>query len=514
VPAERAALNLFLTNYDCVVLANVPGGQPPDPYRHAPVSYLSSDQQETIRAHVHDQGLGLVMTGGPNSFGAGEWQGTPIERALPVDCAREPARRGAGVVLILDAYVYGTPEANDWERNLAAMAIRRLQPDDQFGILRGREPEWFVPLEEIGTDRVELLNKVGKMSSKSMRNYDAALDQACGALCDIRRSLTSKHIIIVSLGINQPVSARVLQHLRENDVMVSVVTVDSPSPQVTEWLQAIPSATRGKLSHSKSPKYMFQHFSEELRLYRNPYYVSAPFEPRHAPGGAGPVRDLPEQLLPMRGFVATWPKKSPAYREQLYTQSRLPRFCPLLANWQYGLGRSVAFTSDADRKAWGDAPYYESFWSQVVAWAARPADDDELHLTTEPRERNVKIVLEFDERQDVAVRVEGGVTPPRPRSEPIELHFTRAAPGRYIADFPADDIGTWLINVQVAKGENRRVLRTAVTVPYSREFAVLKPNTELFEKLRLVVGGKTFPDAAALRQAVGDGEFYRSVLGK
>src|SRR5262249_6962908 len=74
LPETKADLGVFLSNYDCVILANVPA------------ELISDEQQEMIRSNTHDQGCGLIMIGGPDGFGAGGWQSTPVEKALPVDC--------------------------------------------------------------------------------------------------------------------------------------------------------------------------------------------------------------------------------------------------------------------------------------------------------------------------------------------------------------------------------------------------------------------------------------------
>src|SRR4029434_4923457 len=47
---------------------------------------------------------------------------------------------------------------------------------------------------------------------------------------------------------------------------------------------------------------------------------------------------------------------------------------PLLATWRYGLGRSVAFTSDAKAKwgvLWVRWGAFNKFWSQVTRWTLR-----------------------------------------------------------------------------------------------------------------------------------------------
>ena len=70
-----------LQGFNCVILANVPRG-----------TGGLSDDQETLASYVHDTGGGLVMIGGPQTFGAGGWQGSRLEQELPVTM-EVPAQR-------------------------------------------------------------------------------------------------------------------------------------------------------------------------------------------------------------------------------------------------------------------------------------------------------------------------------------------------------------------------------------------------------------------------------------
>ena len=68
-----------LSAYDLLVLDNVPAFQ------------LSHAKMETIEKYVRDLGGGLLVIGGSQSYGAGGYFRTPLERILPVDM-RPPAR--------------------------------------------------------------------------------------------------------------------------------------------------------------------------------------------------------------------------------------------------------------------------------------------------------------------------------------------------------------------------------------------------------------------------------------
>ena len=62
-----------LQPFDTVILADVPR------------EHFSDEQIEMLVRNTQNMGSGLVMLGGPNSFGAGGWTNTPIEEAMPVD---------------------------------------------------------------------------------------------------------------------------------------------------------------------------------------------------------------------------------------------------------------------------------------------------------------------------------------------------------------------------------------------------------------------------------------------
>ena len=127
---------------------------------------------------------------------------------------------------------------------------------------------------------------------------------------------------------------------------------------------------------------------------------------------------------------------------------------PAVAYWQYGAGRSVAYTSDARSqpdgvKAWDlewvGSDVYAKFWEQTTAWAMRAAESGRLGVHTEYREGKVRVTVEARDEADrplTGITVKGDVTtprPPRPGEKPPTVEFRRTAPGRYEAEFAADD---------------------------------------------------------------------------
>src|SRR5690606_11402633 len=76
---------------------------------------------------------------------------------------------------------------------------------------------------------------------------------------------------------------------------------------------------------------------------------------------------------------------------------------PLLAHWTYGLGRTVAYTSDAGRRwtdQWDDWDSYAAFWSQVVRWSMRPIDSGNLTMALRREDGQIKIVVDALDQDD------------------------------------------------------------------------------------------------------------------
>src|SRR6185369_5144674 len=62
---------------------------------------LSDAQLTGIQQYVRDFGRGLVMIGGPKSYGAGGYTDTPVEETLPVDMGVKDQQKQPDVALVV-----------------------------------------------------------------------------------------------------------------------------------------------------------------------------------------------------------------------------------------------------------------------------------------------------------------------------------------------------------------------------------------------------------------------------
>jgi uncharacterized membrane protein len=510
LPENRADLALLLSEYDSVILANIPA------------ELLNDDQQEIFRTNTHDQGSGLIMVGGPEAFGAGGWQGTPLEKALPVDCDIKSfkVQGKGGLALIMHASEMS--DGNRWQKEIGKLAIKKLSPNDEVGILHYEwgQHKWHIPLQVIGTKKNSLLAQVDRMTPGDMPDFDGPLKMAYESLVEPKRELATKHVIIISDGDPAQTNQGLLAKMKRDKVTVTTVGVATHGASQDQALKAISDKTGGRFYKVVSPRALPSIYVKETRIVSQSFLYEKRFVPQLL-FKDGPTEKLPDTLAPLYGFVRTSPKQSPLVQIPIVGPSTPDQVMPILAYWNYGLGKSVAFTSDArslpgrpawDRD-WASSDMYSKFWEQVLEWSLRPTETGRLAMTTEYNDGKVKVIIDARDSNNraltdlnivggVSLAAQGGVTasPIRPEDRrDRELHFEQKNSGLYEAEFKAEEAGSYFVNaISKRKGSDGKEevdsIRSGVTVPYSPEFADVESNTALLEKIRDATGGQTIPE--------------------
>jgi uncharacterized membrane protein len=526
LPATKGDLGVFLSNFDCIVLANVPAEQ------------LSQDQMEMLRSNTYDQGCGLVMIGGPESFGAGGWQDTPVERALPVDCDIKNltvAGKG-GLVLIFHASEFDFN--NRLQKETAKLAVKKLSPIDMVGIIYWDfGTDWYVKFQTVGGNKPGILSKIEKMTPNDMPDCNPALQMALQELTKPIHNLAVKHVIFISDGDHWNADGALLARMKAAGVTCTTVCVTNHGQTEINKMKALAEATGGRSYNVKSASQLPEIYTRETRIVSQSFVHEGKFQPalRHADG---PAAGLSAPLPPLYGFnratkkpsaLASMPVEGPSIGDQEF---------PILAYWHYGLGKAVAFTSDArsqragflgwDRD-WASSDIYLKFWEQVLAWAMRSVETGRLTMVEEVRDGKIKVTIQArdsNKKPITNLRLEGAVTPPSPQAnggKPIVLDFKQKNAGEYEAEFKADEAGSYFLNAtakqtveDVKDGKKTLVdkivdgVRSGVTIPYSPEFTDLETNLAAMRRLAEITGGNVYEENdPELKRVIDSALVYR-----
>ena len=169
---------------------------------------------------------------------------------------------------------------------------------------------------------------------------------------------------------------------------------------------------------------------------------------------------------------------------------------PILAHWQYGLGRTVAFTSDAKSKwaqDWMGWSKYRQFWTQVARWSIRRVDAADFNTQVSVENGVGQISVEaLDREGNFRNFLKLRTTVVSPKGVRQDVILEQAGPGRYEAKFDTREVGAYLLNLQDLddQGQVRGSQVLGASVNYSPEFNATEPNLPLLRRLAELGGGK------------------------
>lgn len=481
-PASLAEMQ----SYDAIFLCNVAAGD------------LGDTLLNLLESAVRDFGVGLVCVGGDQTYAAGGYRGTPLETTLPVDMelSSKKVLPSGAVVLIMHGMEFNN--GNQVARECALGVLEALGPQDEMGVVLWDGSErWLFPLSKVG-DRKEKGRLIAGMNQGDLPTFQGVMERAYNDpnSPNLKQSTANlKHIIVFSDGDPAPPSDELMQAIVNDRITVSTVLIAGHAGP--ETMIRIADQGRGRFYDVRDPSQLPQIFLKEAMVILKSAIFEEPFKPVLA-AGSEVVRGIAAEEYPtLRGYVATTPK--PRAEVPLVSD----KGDPVLAHWQYGLGRAVAFTSDARAKwarDWLAWPRYRQFWSQVAQWALRRVDTADFNAEVSvDRGEGVLSVEALDAQGNYRNFLNLSAVIVSPRGERQTVRLEQTGPGRYEARFPTREVGTYLINLVESEGDQVRATQAVgASVNYSPEFAEAEPNLSLLRRIAEAGGGKLLPPPGGL----------------
>jgi uncharacterized membrane protein len=462
-----------LDSYDTIFLSNVSAGD------------LGRDTMSLLEAAVRDFGVGLVCIGGENAYAAGGYRNTPLEATLPVSMELDSKKvlPPGAVVLVMHGMEFAN--GNQVARDCAQGVLNALGPEDEFGVILwdGTE-QWVHELKKAGNKK-EAGRAIAGMNQGDLGSFQGVLEESHAALKKSKASL--KHIIVFSDGDPAAPAAELMQKIVADRITVSTVLIAGHVGP--ETMMAIADQGRGRFYNVTSPSMLPQIFIKETAVILKSAIYEEPFKPQVKAAseltrglGGG---DFPQLL----GYVATSMK--PRAETPWFTD----KGDPLLAHWQYGLGRAVAFTSDARAKwakNWLGWERYQQFWAQIAQWSLRRLENADF--TSEvimDKGEGIINVEALDEKGNYRNFLNLQATVVSPKGERTVVRVEQTGPGHYEAKFPTKEVGGYLVNLmQMENGQAVAGQVVGASVNFSPEFAAGDPNLNLLKRIAESGGGR------------------------
>ena len=485
-PAEMPTDLIELQRSDVLILSNVSA------------DVLSLEHLQSIENYVRDLGHGLVVIGGEHAYGPGGYTDTALERVLPVEMTPREQKDTVAILFVLDTsgsmanYVSGQRRKIDLAIAGISAGIDNLEEDDVAGVISfsaGKEAYIISPLT---SDHAVLLQAVGKLKPTGGTTLMKEAIEEAGEMLkanDAKR----KHIVLLSDGKSDDTKSDFIdlaEQIAEARISITAIAIGEAN---IELLTQLTKTGGGHVEPVENVQELPTVLTEAVRETQR-YIVQEPFQPViTAPSepiieGIGP----PPQLY---GYIATT-KKDIA---QVFIRSHKDE--PVLAGWNIGLGKAVAWTSDV-KPAWGKEwilwHNFGKFWGQVVNWVLPAADADadfDLVVALRHGAAEVSIDTGTPSQASYEVRVVG----PNGTSEPIEMQQITLT--RHNGTFQIHDSGSYIVTAQPEGDAPKRT--KALVLPYPSEYAEFEANTNLLKTLASETAGIYEPTPTQIASPAG-----------
>jgi len=485
--ANRAPLNLAeLVAYDAIVLVDVP-------------AEALGARSAILQSYVRDLGRGLIAVGGERAYGPGGYAGTPLEELLPVrmDLRNGVVNPPVSLVFAIDksgsmaesgSGGTGGVTKMDLAKEAAFRALKLLQPQDEIGIVAFDGSAAVVAPRRALRDQPDIAARIGGLQPTGGTEIRAGLLEALNQ--QLASTAKVRHIILVTDGQSANNFADLVRQMNDTGITLSVIGVGQG---VANYLPQLAADGKGRYYYAADAAQLPDIFLKETRLALRSYFVEGDIGPRL--GATTPITEGLNGVPNLRGYVGTTAK--PTAQTGLVS----PEGDPLLVQWQYGLGRAVAWTSDAkgqwavDWLPWSD---FARFWSRTVGWTISATPQD-LQLSTQTSGGRTTVGVDARDSSGAfrnGLTVVGTIVGPGGERKDVTLR--QFAPGRYEADLGPLPEGSHLLAIVARDGAGVAQAATSggIVTPYSPEYALPRTDrTAVLARARELTGGVELANA-------------------
>ncbi len=486
VPDDPASL----AGYDSIVLVD------------AARPRFTTKQLEAMRSAVRDFGKGLVMIGGEESYGAGGYRDTPLEAALPVEMqVRDKTKQPdvAIVVVIDESGSMAACHCNTFDRSQAVQlsgvqkvdigkeailrAAAALTSQDELGVVAFNEAaHWVVHTSPLGSVS-DLQASLGSIRADGQTNIMAGLDEGVKSL--EQATATRRHLILLTDGWSTSGQYdAILARMKAAGITLSTVGAGGGA---NPFLEQLALQGGGRFYAAVNPSTIPDIFLKETQQVAGRQIVEERFFPTVT--GTSPIlRGLDAGFPALLGYNGTTIK---AAALQVMASGRAD---PVLAQWQYGLGRTVAWTSDATghwAANWVGWDGFARFFGQLVAWTYPGEESGGIEASFVPGTNGSTLRVESVGPDGTPRDFYGtSVVMVDPTLAQQTLELPQVAPGVYEAPVGELTPGAYALRVTQTRAGAPAVGRTVgLVAPTAAEYRLLGTNAPLLAAIRGATGG-------------------------
>ena len=433
-----------------------------------------------LDSYVKDYGGGLIVTGGKESYAPGGYRDTVLEDILPVEMTpkSEDEIPSTAIVMIIDCSGSmmsddgaGGRSKLDVAIDAALQAVDQLTPDDYVGVLAFSDNyEWIQPIVK-AENKEAIKSQIEKIDITGGTVIKPAVIEGAEKISEIDSGV--KHMLLLTDGEGETQNfGDATKMINDNNITMSTIAVGEDSDQ--RLLEYLAEECGGRYYYSDSSSDVPKIFTEEIYLSGTTYFKKGDFSLIVNAGNKMTEGLYPDGTSNISSYIATTLKNNA--RQAIGTDEE----DPLLAYWQYGLGHSIAWTTNASG-SWDEnlaaMDDYAGMWKNMLSYASMQWESGTDSVSVLKRRNNIEITYTARSySEDTSVK--GVYTTPSGKTEEIEMQSD--GPGRYTATFAPEETGIYSLSMRREEnGEVVSAVNAIETVQFSDEYKLDISNENL-----------------------------------
>jgi uncharacterized membrane protein len=465
---------------------------------------LAMPAMTAIESYVRDLGGGLLFASGENVHGEQGYSDTPVEQVLPVQFRAQEKRKDLTLVIALDRSYSMKGRKMEMAKEATRAALDLLEEQHRFAVVAFDSQAYIaVPMQYVRSRR-KAQDQISRIQASGQTNIYPALGIVYRLLQ--KTDSKAKHVILLSDGDTHPADFESLvKRMVAEKMVVSTVAVGADADRVL--MSDIAKWGKGRAYVAETAESIPQIFIEETQRAVRSNLLEESFRPVVKRRSAA-FRGMDVDRLPdLNGFVSS------KARDHVEVLLATPSGAPLLARWQYGLGKAVVFTSDVTNRwssQWIEWPGYGKFWAQQVRDVMRRDSGERLDFRVVREGAEIVVRLAAltpggDVRNGLAPRVR---MTRNDRSTSV-IGLSPAGAGTYELRMPVDrsmqaERFELVDSPGISKADVLRAGSRTLHQDFANELRAFPPDMELLGALTHATGGKIAPAMAEVFSRQGD----------
>ena len=350
----------------------------------------------------------------------------PLERTFPAKLAPPRSPEGTAVILIVDKSSSMEGKKIELARSAAIGVVENLRPEDYVGVLMfDNSFQWAVPIRK-AEDKSLIKRLISGITPDGGTQIAPALNESYNRVKVLNS--TYKHIVLLTDGISEEGDSLTLSRDAANN-RVTISTVGLGQDVNRAYLERIATNAKGKSYFLNDPSGLEQILLKDVKEHTGTTAIEKPIKA---------VMRHPSDLLD-KVDIASAPTLAGYVRFDLKPTAdeilEVDEKDPLLVRWQYGLGRSAVFASDAKSRwaaSWVGWNGFDRLWTNIFRDLLPHGNESEAIARYDAADE--ELVVEYhlaSQTSEPAAVPDLYVIGPGTFRKPMEV--TRVSPGTYRA---------------------------------------------------------------------------------